>query len=480
MSPQELLKLVRQDEGLQEAGQGLKEGLAGALRSLTVDTAGAPVDLLAMLFNSLGLKVGDKPFGGSAHLREKLGQPKEEPTTAGKIGQVLGSSVNPETVAKLLPLALGVIRPFGAKNLALVHNMPADERALEFFKSGKPLGNPSIAIADQPYPFNSTPTFIFNPDSKLFDPAGNPQNQLFNRDAYTDRARDFLQRWGRDYRLGEAGKRTKDIRMTEGHNPGESHQLAIWGSPRFQSFQDYESKKSGAGTLGQEYLKASSDLHAEVTRYLRDNAETSLAKTKFLLDSKTSGLLENLKPTEKLSWMASQGDKEAQKLLQRASELGSDYAELKVVGQVPVDRRNVNAILLPHGGPFGLEAKDILEFMKEGKKKGIPTGTAPTLASKEIKDKAEEAVQRMAAEGSFYTRNLRIDEVPDMPLSGYGDSSFSISSVPSLQRYLMKARLDPEVYKPRAEDLLRRQVWSSPELTQELLQQLSASAWAKK
>lgn len=458
-----------------EGKSWLQDLATGLVQGLTTDLVGAPIDALQALADKVKESVKGKqyPFkekdgaatGSSDWLKEVLGASTDR-TAAKDLGALLSSFIDPATALKGLPLAIGAIRPFGARNLALVHNMPADERALEFLKSGKSLGNPSIAIADNPYPFNSTPTFIFNPDSKLLDPAGNPQNQLFNRDAYTDRAKSFLQKWGKDFRLGEIniGARTKDLRLTEGHNPGEDQKLAIWGSPRFKSFQDYESKISGAGALSKsDYLKESSDLNVDVIRYFRDNFDYDLTD------------ISAKRKIKMLQKEAKQGDEEAISLLKRASEVGSDYAELKVVGQVPVNRNNINAILIPQASPFALDSKDVQAFMQEGKKLGIPTGTHANLASQEIKDKAEEAVQRMLAESRMYAKHLAPTDITNSILTGYGTSDVAIRSIPGLAKGLVAQNPSKIFITP--ENLLRRQVWNSPELLQELLAQLSTSSW---
>lgn len=460
-----LSDLIANDQELQDLKKQLGDFFAGAGRGLTTDTIGAPVDLISTAMKAAKIPVGDAPVGGSSWLRKVLDQPAEEQGSS-LVGNLLSSLVNPETAAKSIPLLLGAIRPFGAKNLAMVHNMSG---GLNFLRSGKSLGNPSIAIAENPYPFDRSPTLVFNPDSKLFDPANMEQNQLFNRDAYTDRAKTLLHGWGQEFRL-----KGKDLRYTEGFNPSKEQKLAIDASPRFKSFKDYETKKSGAGTLGQPYYTESSDLYAEVQRYLRDNVDKDTSQA-YRLAYHTPLDYESYKT--QLDFLASRGNKAAQGFLKRASELGSDYAELKVIGQVPVDPYNVNALLLPRGE---LTKDQILEYMKEGKARGIPTGIPSMLASPELKDKAAEAAQRMLSEFNFYNKHMggaSAADIGDLSFTGFNNSTIPVSSMPGMTRKIIGTTASsPEVTKAR----FQNNIWESPELLQELLQELSASKWAKR
>lgn len=73
----------------------------GSLAGSTTDLVGAPVDIMNVLVKAAAPKIAsDKPYGGSAHLRELLGQP-----------------VGPSSVAEL---AGGLVTPGGAAKAALM------------------------------------------------------------------------------------------------------------------------------------------------------------------------------------------------------------------------------------------------------------------------------------------------------------------------------------------------------------------------
>ena len=95
-----------------------QEVLAGALRGLTTDTVGAPVDILASAMNALGIPVGDKAVGGSKWFRDKLGQPVEDSgaATAGNLASaVLSPGKASLDLAQALPLLAGIFT--GPKSL---------------------------------------------------------------------------------------------------------------------------------------------------------------------------------------------------------------------------------------------------------------------------------------------------------------------------------------------------------------------------
>lgn len=71
----------------------------GSLAGNTTDLAGAPVDIMNMLVKAMlpGI-ASDKPYGGSAHLRELLGQPTEPSS----VSEVIGGLVSPVGMSKAM------------------------------------------------------------------------------------------------------------------------------------------------------------------------------------------------------------------------------------------------------------------------------------------------------------------------------------------------------------------------------------------
>lgn len=106
-----LLDLIRNDEGLQKLGAGIKSAGMGAARGLTTDTVGAPVDLINMVLDTVGLGT-EQPVGGSKWLRSLLDQPTED-TPAELVGNLLSMVTSPgkaaTDIATLAPLLGGVM-----------------------------------------------------------------------------------------------------------------------------------------------------------------------------------------------------------------------------------------------------------------------------------------------------------------------------------------------------------------------------------
>lgn len=75
--------------------------MRGALAGATTDTLGAPVDVITTALRPLGYKE-TKPIGGSAHLRELLGQPPEPSS----LSEVAGGLAGPAGVMKAALMAI--------------------------------------------------------------------------------------------------------------------------------------------------------------------------------------------------------------------------------------------------------------------------------------------------------------------------------------------------------------------------------------
>jgi len=71
----------------------------GSLAGSTTDLVGAPVDIMNILVKAVAPQIAsDKPYGGSAHLRELLGQPAEPSS----IAETAGGLVTPGGAAKAM------------------------------------------------------------------------------------------------------------------------------------------------------------------------------------------------------------------------------------------------------------------------------------------------------------------------------------------------------------------------------------------
>src|SRR5574337_608608 len=496
----DLKELVDKDQGIQDARQALTDTLKGALLGATTDAIGGLVD-----------PINPKSPLSSNSLREVLGQsPQENDSPDTKLSSLLSGLFSPAGLASLaklgtsaktlLPSLIGAITPRGRRDISLVHNLTGD--VLGFLKSDRPLSNPSIAVANNPYPFDKSPTLVFNPNSKLLDPAIQKQNQLFNRDAYTSRNKNPVLS-GTDQRLGENG-RFPDLRFTEGSFMGADQRLAILSSPNFRSFKEFENSSAGAGTLRGFGTRAEDrTLADEAAQYATDGliAQARKAQKEFEDFKKQLGkklwepgfaktpeseklgqLLEKQNalwtkvasaqsvPLEALRIAAHGGDRQAGHYLKELKKIGSDYGELKVIGNVPIDSRNVNAILLP--SQFPLSNEDALKLMQLGKEKGISAGYAPTIASKDLKERAGFFADKMlndiktqAQAGVPYqdlwvTTPSGLKAAPDL---GPGIGSLS----------LRFGKGDPTAVQ-RTQDYARRQVWEDPVILKQLLSELGA------
>lgn len=226
----------------------------------------------------------------------------------------------------------GIIRRGGRHDLNMVHNVPmTPEWLARFIEERGSLSSPSVAIAKNTiHPFERSSTFVFNPASPLFDPAQHRGNQLFNRDAYTFRKKE----------PGAIPPNVRhnfgDMRLTEGYYPNDAKVWAIRSSPRFRSFAEYEGSKSGAKTLGK-----FTDVDADELAILNDKLIAWMQKTHRTDPNVRSPLV-----MQSLRASAVNGDEEARTILEGFRQLPSNYAELKVLGEVPVNPRNVSGLML--------------------------------------------------------------------------------------------------------------------------------------
>lgn len=243
----------------------------------------------------------------------------------------------------------GMIRRGGRTDLNMVHNINDDPRSIaEFFEQRGSMTNPSIAIAkDNVYPFALRPTLVMNPASHAFDPRTAQANQLINRDAYT--TRDKTPRITAQHRLpqkpGEINPVSHaygDLRMTEHFYPNPDQVASILASPRYKSLAEYERSKTGAGALGEFDVDAgarSSRLLGHYSAWLSDKqVRPVMGLNKRELD---------FRKMQALQAAARSGDVEAAWILRGFQNLPSGYGELKVLGEVPINNKNVSAMIVP-------------------------------------------------------------------------------------------------------------------------------------
>jgi len=271
----------------------------------------------------------------------------------------------------------GLIRRDGRHDLNMVHNVPMTLKWLaRFIEERGSLSSPSVAIAKNTiYPFERSSTFVFNPASPLFDPAQHQGNQLFNRDSYTFRKK------GPGAIPPNIRRNFGDMRLTEGYYPNDSQAWAIRSSPRFRSFAEYEGSKSGAKTLGK-FTEADGE-YADV---LNSNlVEWAQNKYKLSPNNRSPAMLKQLQDS------ARAGDENAQFILEGFRQLPSDYAELKVLGEVPINPRNVSALMLRD---FDLmhNPESTRNLRKAAEDRGVRVGTAKELLPAEYKGLYDDTV----------------------------------------------------------------------------------------
>lgn len=281
----------------------------------------------------------------------------------------------------------GMIRKGGRPDINMVHNLTGRlDDVIDLINTRGSLSSPSVAIAkDNVFPFQTSPTLVFNPRSPLFDPAQHKGNQLFNRDAYTFRERTpvTIPRSLRDFTAGPETRLNKemtqerlmmdDMRFTEGALPDTlAQRMATNASPRFKSFADYEKNRAGARNL------------AEVTEMDREYGDMLYNDASKLFQEVGLYHIHPHSPQaiHTLRQMAKNGNETAVFLLEGLRRMPSDYAELKVLGEVPLTPRNVSALIVP--SYWDEPGRDIVQELAG--RTGIRTGRPAELVPPDLKD----------------------------------------------------------------------------------------------
>lgn len=279
----------------------------------------------------------------------------------------------------------GMIRKGGRADLNLVHNLGSslDDFMNLVLRRGS-ISNPSVAIAkDNVFPFARTGTLVMNPASHVFDPNTARLNQLFNRDAYVSRAK--TARTSKDtlpplkhastYQLRQGA----DARFTEGGGPTEGSQMvSIMGSPQFKSFADYERSYAGAKNLTNKSVTEESEKTAKLYKdWLHDQLPFNIGEE--VAGQPTTTSLRNQDNFKWLQKKADAGDDEAKHLLKMIAAAPSNYAELKVLGEVGITPKNVSALMIPESMPDSSALRNILtDFTAKTKvRSGTPSQLAP-------------------------------------------------------------------------------------------------------
>lgn len=437
-----LLDLIKNDAGVQELLTNAGSMAKGAMRGVTTDLVGGPVDLSNLV---LGLMSGKgfeglvkEPVGGSKSIRKAAGQPTED-TAMEAVGNLLTAVLpNPGAAGHALPALIGAIMPGGKATLNMSHGSRAGQlrRALE---KSPLLDSISVGIADnniRPFEVGAdSVAMLLNPASHLFDPATNRLNQLFNRDMYASRARDRAtlavnRRYPYDYRAMEGQNPGQlysvhpdrlDTGQDYGNMAGYGQELALAASPSFRSFREFERSNKGAGalTVGAEYSMDTERLIKDVLiaangpDYNYGHAPTDLAGLVTVANTSNSSNLRKL----------------ATKALADIQRVPSNYAELKMGGRLEVSPDTVTAFVL---NPFisGHQSEKVREAIAKAGY-DIPTGTAAELVPKEFTNRYEDLARLMTEDVSKARKEDRLlssgqraidDYLKDTPFAPYNST----------------------------------------------------------
>jgi len=229
------------------------------------------------------------------------------------------------------------------------------------------------------------------------DPANTP-GVLFNRDAYTRRIPFDVSKRSPEaieaMRVNAALLRKQGMqgRFEEGSevSGGPSHALAVDQSPNFRSFADYESSPRGAGVLS-DYPALRARTHYDEKRaYNRFAAMVEPVVEYGDEQLSTLQMLKAIKAVSKGNWETAgeyglQVPKssfarddlmdDARKLVQSARMSPSEYAEGKVLGELPLSTKTIKGVLLPVKGrdvAYGPELAQVHKLTELLRSRNIP------------------------------------------------------------------------------------------------------------
>lgn len=333
------------------------------------------------------------------------------------------------TAGKYISKQAGAIRPGGATDLNMFHATPAD-------KIGRlpSFTDPSIAITSNrgnPFARSLDANLVMNPTSPLFDPATS-RSQLINRDAYVST----------DKSAGRSSLNLDDLRLTQGSGLPLSHALSILFSPKFNSFSQFEKSVVGAEAL----RKASP---GKLKSHLK-GSEEALSKALTDMGFDPTDMLQGKVPpgpamtvANLLREAAASGNTKAKTAISKLALTPSDYAELKVVGEVPLNENTVSAVFLPkwYANDPGLR-----EQLKYSTLRNVPTGTpAELLPSNQLdayKDLAEYFTQQTMKAGG------------DIPKSPYLSGFVALSDPEDAYAYILEDIFSSDKFKSDVASML--------------------------
>lgn len=156
-------------------------------------------------------------------------------------------------------------------------------------------------------------------------------------------------------------KKPEDLTLPLANNP---HNAAIFSSPEFQSFKDFEERAGGAGVLGANYGEIS-DWSDEADRLFRSWYYNKYGTGPPVGADWLKTLHEAARDTRR-----TRGDDEAKSLLEMFKTAPSEYGELKVGGRIPITGEHwAGAILKP-------DTYSRFEALLQNR--GIPTVLSPS------------------------------------------------------------------------------------------------------
>lgn len=285
--------------------------------------------------------------------------------------------------------AVGMIRKGGRPDLNITHETSL-QNIIRLLSGRSSLTNPSLAIAsNEVAPFrglhDSATSIVMNPAAAhYFDPAKNKAAQLANRDTYTTLHKDLLPA---DFRTANP----ESLRLTEGvrsrrmadylraGSPVQDvqHMLSILGSPEFKSLSEYERSRYGARILNPKQALSEKATEDALQQNFPDVLEALRSSDTKLLDAGMT--LDVFKKRAKA------GDKESQKLFDILGSTKSDYAELKLPGELPLNSNTVSAMIIPGYKLVDASETAARQVRNLAEKKGIRAGTPAELLPADLR-----------------------------------------------------------------------------------------------
>lgn len=303
-------------------------------------------------------QLGEKALRGAADIASLIAKPITALAT-----------YTPETEA--------AIRPRGSYDLNMFH-YSSDPYAVA---SRRVFTAPSIAISSNrgnPFAGNRGVNLVLNPNYSGFDPAAS-KNQLYTRDGYVSRSKS-------PQRPGLSGE---DIRLTEKDSEvGLQQALSILLSPRFSSFEQFEKSPLGADLIRK---------FGDGTGFSEKRKAARSSTYKFQEEHYPNYLTDKPSVQEFLALVrehATKGDTTARRVITRNALMPSDYAELKMVEELPLNADTVSAVFIPEL----LKKEKTLRKSIEKSLPGVPVGTP-----EELLPTKHEYLYRQLAENIYET-----------------------------------------------------------------------------